>query len=195
MSEIASRPRGRGRRGRRGPLKATPAAIEAAALRYLERYASSSENLRRILMAKVERSARHHETDPEEGTAVIGALIARYLASGLLDDAGYAEAKARSLHRRGDSVRAIRAKLAAKGLARAEVEAALARLAAEAGPDSDGLDAHAARAYARRRRLGPWRAAAERAERRQRDLAALARAGFDYETARAVIDAESTEAE
>ena len=45
-------------------------------------------------------------------------------------------------------------------------------------------------ALARRRRLGPWRSGPERAARRDRDLAALARAGFDLQTARAVIDAE-----
>ena len=49
----------------------------------------------------------------------------------------------------------------------------------------------AAARYARRRRLGPFRAAPEREERRQRDLAALARAGFAYDVARRVIEAET----
>jgi regulatory protein len=35
----------------------------------------------------------------------------------------------------------------------------------------------------RRRRLGPHRPEAERQENRRRDLAALARQGFDHETA------------
>ena len=42
-----------------------------------------------------------------------------------------------------------------------------------------------------RRRLGPFRAAPERQERRERDLAALARAGFGYDVARRVIGAET----
>ena len=53
------------------------------------------------------------------------------------------------------------------------------------------LDLDAACNYARRRRLGPWRSAG-RAERRERDLAALARQGFGYELALRVIDAEDT---
>ncbi|MDE0409722.1 MAG: RecX family transcriptional regulator, partial [Alphaproteobacteria bacterium] len=47
------------------------------------------------------------------------------------------------------------------------------------------------RALARRRRLGPWRDPAERAARRQKDLAAMARAGFRLDVARQVIDAEA----
>ena len=37
--------------------------------------------------------------------------------------------------------------------------------------------------------LGPFRRAEERAERRDRDIAAMGRAGFDWDTARKVIDA------
>ena len=48
---------------RRVPRKATPKRLERVALHYLERYSSSSENLRRVLMRRVERSARAHGTD------------------------------------------------------------------------------------------------------------------------------------
>ncbi|MHA1114431.1 MAG: regulatory protein RecX, partial [Alphaproteobacteria bacterium] len=58
----------------------------------------------------------------------------------------------------------------------------------------EAADLAAAIAYARRRRLGPWRVAAARAERRERDLAALARAGFNYDLARRVVDAPDTAA-
>ena len=58
--------------------------LENAALYYLQRFASSSANLRRVLMGKVERSARAHGTDREEGAALVEALIERYLRSGCL---------------------------------------------------------------------------------------------------------------
>lgn len=99
--------------------------LENAALYYLQRFASSSANLRRVLMGKVERSARAHGTDREEGAALVEALIERYLRSGLLDDKAYAEAKAASLHRRGTSTRGIRGKLALKGLETDHIDAAL----------------------------------------------------------------------
>ena len=52
----------------------------------------------------------------------------------------------------------------------------------------------AAVALARRRHLGPYRPLTERKDRRNRDLAAMARAGFDYDVARKVIDAIDVDA-
>ena len=52
------------------------------------------------------------------------------------------------------------------------------------------LEMAAALAFARRRRLGPFRTTASRAEHREKDLAKLARQGFAYETARRIIDRE-----
>lgn len=178
-----------GRARRKGPRKVDPAYLERAALHYLERFATSAANLRRVLMRKVDQSARAHGTDPAEGGRWVEALIERYLRSGLLNDAAYAEMKTSGLRRRGTSARAIRMKLAAKGLDADLIDGALAEAEAEAGPDGDA-EAEAAWALARRRRLGPFRPAAQRAERRDRDLAALARAGFDLDTARAVVDAQ-----
>ena len=52
----------------------------------------------------------------------------------------------------------------------------------------DGEARRAAVALAARRRLGPWGAPVER-ETRQKQLAAMLRAGHGFEAARAVIDA------
>ena len=48
---------------RKPPRKVSPAYLERAALAYLERFAASAESLRRVLLRKVERSARAHDTD------------------------------------------------------------------------------------------------------------------------------------
>lgn len=173
-------------RRRRGPRRATPDSLRAAALHYLERYESSAAHLRRLLLARVERSARTHGTEREEGAAAVDALIAEFLSNGSLDDARYARMRALSLHRRGASARAIRRALAAKGVAREVVTGAIECLEeASAEPELT-----AALNYVRRRRLGPCRAPHARAEMRDRDLAALGRQGFSYDLARRVIDAE-----
>ena len=174
---------GRGAR-RRGPRRATQKHLENAALHYLERFASSAAHLRRVLMRRVERSARVHGTDRAEGAALVEALVARFERAGLVDDRVYAEGRAAALFRRGTAPRAIRAALRAKGVAGETIEAALGTL--EAGPDAELA---AATALARRRRLGPYRPAQARAARRDKDLAALARAGFGYDVARRVVDA------
>lgn len=177
---------------RKIPRKPSPASLERAALHYLERFASSAENLRRVLLRKVERAARHHEDiDREAAAGWIDDLVARYRRAGLLDDKAYAEARTTSLHRRGASARKIRLSLAQKGVAAETVEAALEDLGARVEGD---MELQAAIALARRRRLGVYRLAASRAGYRDRDLAALARAGFSYDIARRVIEAEDEDA-
>ncbi|SMF06861.1 regulatory protein [Tistlia consotensis] len=170
---------------RRGPRPATPERLEKAALAYLERYAASSGSLRRVLARRVRRSAELHGTDPAEGAAAIEAIVGKLTRAGFLDDDAFARGLAESLQRRGLSQRAIARRLAAKGLAGSLREAALGRLAeTRADPELE-----AALAYARRRRLGPFAAPGRRAERRERDLAALARQGFPFGLALRVVDA------
>lgn len=173
-------------RARRGGKPVTAARLENKALHYLEKFASSAANLRRVLMRAVDRSVREHGTDRAQGAAWVEDLVARYQRSGLLNDAAYAEARTTSLRRQGRSARAIQSRLAAKGVAAAEIANALA--GEEAGGERAELAA--AVAFVRRRRLGGFRPPAERAGRRDRDLAALARAGFAIDVARRVIEAD-----
>jgi regulatory protein len=173
----------------RTPRKATPQSLENAALHYLGRFASSAENLRRVLMRRVERSARLHDTDRGEGRAAVDQIVSRFQASGLVDDGVYAGGRATALHRRGVPSRRIRARLAEKGVASDHIDVALAGLAETA----ENADLVAAINLARRRRLGPFRPSSARADTREKDLAAMARAGFPYDIARRVIEAETVE--
>ncbi len=179
------------RNARRLPRRITPAYLENAALHYLQRFATSSANLRRVLMRKVQRAAEAHGSDPAEGAALVEALVARYQAAGLLDDRQYAAAKAASLQRRGASSRAIRERLAVKGVDRDLISETVSRL-----HDEEGGDLAAAAAFARRRRLGPFRPAmggraagkaADDTARQGKELAAMARAGFAFEVARRIL--------
>jgi len=172
----------------RRPRRITPDYLERAALHYLERFSSSADNLRQVLRRKVWKAARESEVDEQQAAAWIEALVERLQRSGLLDDRAYAEARVASLRRAGESARGIRGKLAAKRVAVEAVEAALA------ADDPQNDDMAAAIALARRRRLGPWCPAGERAARRDRDMAALARKGFSLAICRAVIAAEDEEA-
>jgi regulatory protein len=99
-----------------------------------------------------------------------------------VDDAAFAESRARRLARAGRSRRAIAAHLAAKGVAR---EAAAAALAEEEGAELD-----AALAWCRRRRAGPFAAGSAGPEARLKALAALARAGFARDVAEAALAME-----
>ncbi|MBF0247257.1 MAG: RecX family transcriptional regulator [Alphaproteobacteria bacterium] len=174
--------------GPRTPRRITPERMANIALHYLERYASSAENLRRVLERRVYKASLHHpDMDAAAARGWIEDLIARYRSAGLLDDAAYAENRARSLMARGLAARSIRMKLLEKGVGSDDIDAALAALTEETADP----ELHAAVKLARRRRLGPYTPDADkRAERRDRDLAALARAGFSYDMARRVVDAD-----
>jgi regulatory protein len=171
------------------PSPLTVTMLENAALHYLGRFASSSANLQRILMRKVARHAAAGG-DAAEGAELVAALIARYQGSGLLNDRSYAAQIAASLARRGTSRFSIAGKLAQKGVPAALVKEALAALDAE----SDGSELAAACALVRRRRLGPYRRGEATPERRQKELATLARAGFSLDLARRVLAAPDIEA-
>jgi regulatory protein len=176
-------------RPRKVPKKITPEYLEKAALFYLERYSSSAENLRRVLDRKVRRSIQEHGAPtPEDAAGWIVTLLAKLQRLNLLDDRKYAEGRVRRLYAEGKSLGRIRQTLAVKGVGQDDVAAALERLQAES--DAPVSDLPAAAAYARRRKLGPYRSdPQERREMRQKDLGALARRGFSQAIAMKILSA------
>ena len=146
-----------------------------AALFYLRRYSASRRRLAEVLERKARRVLKEKGGEIAEARALIAQVVARMETAGYVDDARLAEAKRISLLRRGRGGRAIRAALQKQGLA-PEVVAGAARVTPE-----EELDA--ARALVLRRKLG------RAAERRQKDLAVLLRAGFGYDVAKRALAA------
>jgi regulatory protein len=157
-----------------------PATIERWAISYLGRYASSAENLRRVLLRRLRRSVPAASDAWREAAAAVDAVVESCRRSGLVDDDAYAAGRARSWQRRGVPARQIRARLLAKGVAPAAAAIAVAELRTETADP----DLAAACAFARRRRLGPYRRGAAEP---LRELAAFARAGFGRGVAEAVL--------
>jgi regulatory protein len=175
-----------GKRNESEPARIGRDLVEKWALGYLERFASSAENLRRVLRRRVRRRTSDPEIARQAG-ALIDELVERYRESGLIDDAAYAAGRARYRLARGEPLRKIAAGLAAKGVDAEDRAAALATLR-ETMPDADLA---AACAFARRRRLGPFRRGPAD---RQRELAVFARAGFARREAEAVLGCADPEA-
>jgi len=171
------------------PRKATRRYLENAAEHYLSRFATTTSHFRKIMMRKVTLSARHHETDPEEGAVIIEELIGRFQRVGVLNDEQYAELRTGSLHRRGGSKRMISVKLKQKGLADDTIETAYQGLKEE----HEDPEFAAATTFAKRRRLGSYRTREAKEGQHQKDLAAMARAGFSYDLATRVLGAPPEE--
>ncbi len=175
-------------RKRKAPRRVTAADLKGLALDYLDRFAASRQRLRQVMLRKIRKSARLHGDDPEPIIAALDQAILWLEGRGFLSDKAYAESKARALVARGTSRAHILAKLAAKGVGGEDARAALDSVALE----YEEPELEAAQRYARRRRLGPYRLDAEtRAAARDKDLAAMARAGFAGRVARQVIDSEA----
>jgi regulatory protein len=177
------------KRRRSLPRKVSVTSLENAALYYLGRFATSSENLRRVLMRRVDRAAKHHDTDRQACAKMIDQLIKKFLENGFLDDLAYARAQGASMNRRGKSTRAIQSWLRQRFVPADIVEATITALTKELGEP----DLAAAIAYARKRRLGPYRRVERTPDSLDQELAALARSGFSYGLARRIVDATDIE--
>jgi regulatory protein len=174
-------------------------ALHEAALAHLGRFAATEAQLLRVLQRRVqrwERRAREADLEPDAvaagsdaGLACAREVVRRLAAAGAVDDAAFAAARAQRLHREGRSRRAIVAHLAARGVPAETAGAAL--------PADDTSELDAALAFARRRRIGPFRNGEADGAQRLRELGALARAGFPREVALralAMSDADAEEA-
>jgi len=177
-----------------GAGSVTVAALHAAALDYLACYAASTARLRRVLERRVRRRSPDRD-GIEAARKTIAEVIAKLTTQGYLEDGRYASARVESLARQGRSRRWIEARLAADGVASTLIRAALEGMA-ETGAESELA---AAIAFAKRRKLGPFRIPKRRGNDDPKalagkELAALGRAGFDRRTARTVLEAPSPEA-
>lgn len=159
--------------------------IEEKALRYLDRFDASASRLRRVLGQFVRQRAKETGVEVAPYAAMVEETVTRYQSSGLVDDRRYGLAIARTLAERGASRQAIRAKLFARGVGANVIDDVIAGLGREAGSELDS-----ARALVRKRRLGNYRPPNERRDNYRRDLGILARAGFDFDTARTALGTE-----
>jgi regulatory protein len=151
-----------------------PAALERLALRYVERFATTRGRLADYLRRKVRERGWAGESAPDAT-----ALAQRMADLGYVDDRAYAEAKAGSMGRRGLGARRVNEALRFAGI---EEEDAVA-----VAPAIEEDRMKSAIAFARRKRIGPFgREAAER-EVRQKQLAAMLRAGHAMDVARAIV--------
>lgn len=153
------------------------AALEALALHYVGRYATSRAKLIAYLARKLRARGWAQE---DEARAAVEAIADRMVALRYVDDESYAAMKSGAMQRRGLGQRRIEQTLRHDGIAQDISES----MAPDAVARWD-----AAERLAKRKRIGPF--AVEQAERpvREKHLATFLRAGHDMETARQWVDA------
>lgn len=163
--------------GKRVPRPLDRARIEELALAYVARFATSQAKLEAYLLRKLRERGWEGEGDPG-----VAGIAARMAAAGYVDDLAYARAKSGNLLRRGFGERRVGQALAAAGIdadVREEVRAGV------------GQQRRAALALARKRRFGPFGVVAPERAVREKQLAAMLRAGHPLDSARELVNAAS----
>ncbi|WP_088311508.1 regulatory protein RecX [Novosphingobium sp. B 225] len=167
-------------RDRRNPRPLDLPRLNELALAYVARFATSAAKLEGYLRRKL----RERGWDGD-GEAPVQATVERMVAAGYVDDAQFARARSGSLLRRGYGQRRVDQALGQAGIAeavRSEVRAGACE------------QRRAALALARKRRLGPFGAPATDRAVREKQLAAMLRAGHPLDSARELLNAISVEA-
>ena len=168
----------------------TEASLREAALTYLARFSTSEAGLRQVLHRRIDNWARQAAglDDLTEraaaAKAAVPGIIRRMVELGLLNDAAFAENRARGLALGGRSKRAIAARLMAKGIGADQVRAVL--------PEGEDAELVSALILARKRRIGPFRKADPD---KNRELGVMARAGFPRDVALRALAMEFEAAE
>ena len=174
------------------------------ALAYVARFATSAGRLRTYLKRKLRERGWElageveADADPQfalaDGESRVAALIERFVAAGYVDDESYAKAKTGGLLRRGFGRRRINEALGAAGIDEALREAVM---------PGEGAQRQAALAFARKRRFGPFGADSagrgpgdrgpDHQARRQKQMAAMLRAGHAMDAVRFLLGAVSVQ--
>ncbi|WP_082730494.1 MULTISPECIES: regulatory protein RecX [Sphingomonas] len=164
---------------RANPAKRRPAppldaaALERLALRYVERFATTRGRLVDYLKRKIrERGWQGPAADPL-------AIAERFAALGYIDDRAFGEARAAAMARRGLGARRVGGALRAAGIDAEDAEAIAPAIA--------GRTIASAIAFARRKRIGPFALAEADRPQRERQLAAMIRAGHGFDIARQIV--------
>lgn len=167
-------------RQKKPPKPLDRARLEELALAYVARFATSAAKLETYLARKLRERGWEGESEPD-----IPALVSRYAGLGYVDDASYARAKAGGLLRRGYGPRRVNQALNAAGISQ-EIREEL-----RAGK---GEQRRAVLALARRRRFGPFAAVPLDRAMREKQIAAMLRAGHSLDNIRELVNALSPEA-
>ena len=161
--------------------------IQAKAVWYVERYATSSENLRKYLKRKVRDT--HLSLGSEE---IIQKIINEFKDQKIINDKLFAEGKLRNLILRGWSINKSIYKLKQLGVSEIDIEICLEEMKSE----NYELDLFAAARLVKKRSIGAFRRVEFNDKVKAKEFGIMSRAGFSYGLSkRLLIDMNKKEIE
>ena len=160
--------------------------LKNIALYYLKRFESSTENLRQVLKRRTDDYAYHdNEFNKQEAYTWIEDILSDFERLKYLDDTRYAQIKIKGYLNAGKPARYIKAKLQQKGIKANLIDNIL---------DEEIYNPfEMALKFAKKKKIGPYRKDETcRKENKQKDMASLIRAGFDYDIVLNVLEHDAT---
>ncbi|WP_424933529.1 regulatory protein RecX [Amaricoccus macauensis] len=208
-------------RQKRRVKKFTESRAKNIAEAYIAQREASTGMVRALLRRRANSWLRlldegEREAAADEASRIIEAEVSRLVAKRYVDDARFARMKVRSGLASGKGIARIARELGQKGLGAEELEDGLAKGTAsfvedrssllapeESEPDPAEMrreaEQEAARIFARKKRIGPWRKAPlpedfkEARKIWNREAGAMARAGYSFDLIREILDGEPKE--
>lgn len=167
---------------KRTPKIPTKARLKNIALYYLKRFETSKDNLRLVLKRRVDKYAFFDkEYDKSIAYSFIDEIIEDFISKNFVNDERFSEFKINSYLRAGKPRRYIEQKLKQKGIDEQTIS--------QIFEETDYNEFDTALLFAKKKKIGPFRESDEnRNQYKQKDLATLVRAGFDFDIAKDILE-------
>lgn len=173
------------------PKKITEKYLYNSGLAYLQRFPASTHHFRVVMGRKIHKSCRHHtEQDKDTCLSMLEKVTQQFIELGLLDDQAYLKGMVYSSRRKGLATQMIIQKLTIKGFDQNRIKQEIDQYDQDYVHDDNG-EYMAALTLARRKRLGPYLPETMIDKKTpDKQMAALARAGFSYDIVKKIMETD-----
>ena len=165
----------------------TKTRLRNIALYYLERFESSKDNLRIVLRRRIDKYVfANKEYNPEEAYIWVDEIVEECAQHNFVNDERFTNLKINAYLKSGKSRRYIEQKLKQKGIDNKTIN--------QSFEEVEYSEFDVALNFARKKKIGKFRENKEmQIANRQKDLASLVRAGFDYDIAIRILEMNDDE--
>ncbi len=158
------------------------------AFNYIEKFAPSKQQLKTYLLKKYLKS-KSTKINKNNISDLIDIVIEDLEKIKFINDEFYSDSKAKSLIQKGSSINKIRNYLINKGIGKKYIKHTIEKIY----ENNDDQDFFSAIKICKKKRIGPSRDEDNRSLFYKKDIAILARSGFNFEVSRRVMDLDKDE--
>ena len=175
-------------RNRKKTLQVTVEEMRNFAFAYVEKYAPSKQQLKTYLLKKYMKLSAS-DVKKKDVNKLIDIVLSDLEKNKFINDKFYSESKAKSMIQRGNSINKIRNYLIGKGIQDEFIKNTVEQIK----EDNSDQDFFSGIKICKKKRIGPARVEDNRVLFYKKDIALLARNGFDFETSKRIMDIDQAD--